>query len=82
VKHESGRSEPWKVTDAPAEYIARRLDAIVGIEIPIRRIEGKWKASQKETPPDRRGIVAGLEEQAQPAAAAMARLVAARDPAG
>jgi transcriptional regulator len=76
AKHESGRADPWKVSDAPADYIARRLEAIVGIEIPIRRIEGKWKVSQKELPPDRRGIAAGLEAQAQPGSAAMARLVA------
>jgi transcriptional regulator len=76
ARHETGRADPWKVSDAPADYIARRLDAIVGIEIPIRRIEGKWKVSQKEAPPDRRGIVAGLEAQAQPGSAAVARLVA------
>lgn len=78
TKHESGRVEPWKVTDAPAQYIARRIDAIVGIEIPIRRIEGKWKVSQKESIADRRGIAAGLLEQAQPDPA-MARLVADAD---
>lgn len=76
AKHESGRADPWKVSDAPADYIARRLEAIVGIEIPIRRIEGKWKVSQKESPPDRRGIVAGLEGQARPGSAAIARLMA------
>jgi transcriptional regulator len=79
TKHESGRPASWKVTDAPADYISKRLDVIVGIEIPIRRIEGKWKASQNQPLPDKMGIVAGLNAEARPASAEMARLVAGRD---
>ena len=73
ARHESARHAPWSVGDAPADYIARRLDAIVGIELPIRRIEGKWKASQKESEADRLGIAEGL--RADPASQAMAKLV-------
>jgi len=73
--HESRRAAPWKVSDAPSDYIARRLQAIVGIEIPIRRIEGKWKVSQNQSPADRQGIVAGLDAEAQAEPTAMARLV-------
>jgi transcriptional regulator len=78
IKHESGREVPWRVADAPADYIARRLDAIVGIEIPIRHIEGKWKASQKELVKDKLGIVAGLRAEARSESTAMARLVEVR----
>jgi transcriptional regulator len=75
TKHESGRDAPWRVADAPEDYIARRLDAIVGVEIPIRRIEGKWKASQMVPLPDKLGIVAGLRSEARADSAAMARLM-------
>lgn len=44
--HESHRAEPWHVSDAPADYIDRLLNNIVGIEIPIRTLHGKWKISQ------------------------------------
>jgi transcriptional regulator len=74
--HESGMPSPWRVADAPADYVARRLDAIVGIEIPVRRIEGKWKVSQNQRPADRFGIAAGL--RARPESAAMARLMEER----
>ena len=42
---------PWRVADAPADFIAAQMRAIVGVEIPIARIEGKWKASQNRTLP-------------------------------
>lgn len=45
-RHEASRVLPWKLTDAPVDYIDTMLKAIVGIEIPIERIEGKWKVSQ------------------------------------
>src|SRR5579863_8292746 len=41
--HESGFAEPWSVTDAPPDYVANMTRAIVGIEIAVDRIEGKWK---------------------------------------
>ena len=75
ARHESYRAAPWKVSDAPADYISRRIDAIVGIEIPIRRIEGKWKASQNQPQADKRGIIAGLDGEARSGSAQMARLV-------
>jgi transcriptional regulator len=50
------------VSDAPAEFIAALLGAIVGVEIPIARLAGKWKASQNRTGPDKRGVIAGLEK--------------------
>ena len=57
---ERDRTNPWAVEDAPEEFIAGMLKAIVGIEIPIDRIEGKWKLSQNRPEPDRRGVVDGL----------------------
>ena len=59
--HEGRRAAPWAVTDAPADYIETMLKAIVGFEIPIARLEGKWKLSQNKSPEDVAGIRAGLE---------------------
>ncbi|HSE11325.1 MAG TPA: FMN-binding negative transcriptional regulator, partial [Rudaea sp.] len=75
ARHEAGRAAPWKLSDAPADYVARSIDAIVGIEIPIMRIEGKWKASQNQSHADRQGIVAGLAAETRSDALEMARLV-------
>lgn len=58
--HEAQQPTPWKVDDAPAEFIERTMQGIVGIEIPIERITGKWKVSQNRNSADRQGIVAGL----------------------
>jgi transcriptional regulator len=62
---ESVRAEPWAVTDAPETYVAAQLRGIVGLEIPIRRIEGKWKVSQNQPEANRRSVVAGLRDAAQ-----------------
>ena len=78
ASHEAGRAEPWAVEDAPEPFVATQLKAIVGIEIAIGRIEGKWKASQNRPPADRAGVVAGLERQGSEAALAMAELVRER----
>ena len=75
TRHEAGRAQPWKVTDAPEDFIAQQLDAIVGIEIPIARLTGKYKASQNVPASDRRGVVEGLLEQECEAGAEMAELV-------
>jgi transcriptional regulator len=59
-REEGRRTEPWAVTDAPAEYIDAMLKGIVGFAIPIARLEGKWKMSQNRPAEDRAGVVAGL----------------------
>lgn len=59
---EAGAEHPWRVSDAPAEYIDKLLGAIVGIEIPITRMEGKWKASQNRPAEDRASVRAALRE--------------------
>jgi transcriptional regulator len=74
---ERSRLMPWKVTDAPESYVQTQMKAIVGIEIPIDRIEGKWKASQNRNESDRAGIVAGLQSQGG-TSAQMAAIVAER----
>jgi transcriptional regulator len=61
-RHESGRSNPWKVSDAPADYIDQLLGTIVGIEMPIARLIGKWKVSQNRPARDQAGAVEGLLE--------------------
>ena len=76
--HETDRAEPWAVEDAPEPFVATQVKAIVGIEIDIARIEGKWKASQNRPPADRAGVAAGLELQGDEASRAMARLVRER----
>ncbi len=60
---ESKREHPWKVSDAPEDFIAAQLKAIVGIEVPILSIEGKWKVSQNRQPADRQGVIDGLRTE-------------------
>jgi len=75
AEHERGRPSPWRVADAPAGYIERQLGAIVGLEMPITRLVGKWKVSQNRTERERAGVVEGLDAEGTESAAAMARLV-------
>ena len=58
--HEAGRAEPWRVTDAPEDYLAKQLRAIVGVEIVLTRLIGKWKANQNRSAADVRGVIEGL----------------------
>jgi transcriptional regulator len=76
---ESTRPEPWAVGDAPDDFIAAQMKAIVGIEIPIDRIEGKWKLSQNRPEVDRAGVIDGLNGPKDPDRnPAMAELMAGR----
>jgi transcriptional regulator len=75
ARHEAGRREPWTVTDAPAAFVEAQLGGIVGIEIAVARIDGKWKVSQNRPEEDRRGVARGLRSAGGDAAQAMARLV-------
>jgi len=69
TKHEAVQAQPWAVTDAPADYIDTMLRAIVGIEIPLTALTGKWKVSQNRPAADRAGVVAGLNAVGQPQSA-------------
>ncbi len=70
--------KPWAVSDAPAEYVQAMAKAIVGIEMTIERLEGKWKASQNRPRADRPGIIAGLEKLHTPQSLEMAEMVKLR----
>ncbi|MBD9441803.1 FMN-binding negative transcriptional regulator [Pseudomonas sp. PDM04] len=59
-RHEAGRAQPWKVADAPADYIDGMLKAIVGFALPIQRLEGKRKLSQNRSSADMAGVREGL----------------------
>lgn len=74
-QQEAPLAQPWGIADAPADYIEQMLRAIVGIEIPITRIEGKWKVSQNRSAADRAGVAAGLEVRGDASSQAMAALV-------
>jgi transcriptional regulator len=75
-RHERHRAQPWHVTDAPEAYVRGQLQAIVGVELVIERIEAKAKMSQNQTARNRAGVIAGLAD----AAPEVARRVRELDP--
>ena len=77
-RHEAGRERPWSVADAPPEYVAKLTHDIVGVEIEIGRLEGKWKMSQNRPAADIAGVIDGLRDRGD---ADVAAIVEARRPA-
>jgi len=75
LEHEAGRDPQWQVDDAPADFIDKMLQSIIGIELPISRLEGKWKASQNRPEKDKEGVIQGLENEATDIARQMAKLI-------
>jgi transcriptional regulator len=73
--HEAGSPVPWKVSDAPSDFIKSQLNGIVGVELPIRRLEGKWKVSQNRSESERKGVSEGLSKLNTPESLAMKALV-------
>lgn len=73
--HEGSRDKPWEVSDAPADYIAAQLRGIVGLRLPITRLEGKRKMSQNRSEADRRGVAEGLAASERPEERQSARLI-------
>jgi transcriptional regulator len=71
--HEAPQARPWQLSDAPEDFMTQTLRAIVGLELRVTRLEGKFKLSQNRTRPDLRGAIDGLEQQGDPAAAALAQ---------
>lgn len=61
TRHEAGLAQPWQVGDAPADYIEGMLRAIVGIEIELTELIGKWKVSQNRSAADREGVAEALQ---------------------
>jgi len=74
-QHEEKRAQPWAVGDAPEPFIAAQIRAIVGVDIEITKIAGKWKLSQNRTAEDQAGVKAGLGAEADAAAMAMAAMI-------
>lgn len=79
AQQEKAFSEPWTMTDAPAEFLERLVGAVVGIELVIKRIRGKWKAGQNQSQENRNGVVRGLQRVGTDEAREMAALVEAAD---
>jgi transcriptional regulator len=74
-RHEAAMPEPWKLEDAPADYLDKMLRAIVGIEITLSRVTGKWKVSQNQPQGNRLGVQQGLRTLGGDQAVAMAEAV-------
>jgi transcriptional regulator len=73
--HEGERRAPWAVSDAPSDFIDAQLRGIIGVRMPIERMEGKRKMSQNRPAADRANVAAGLAESAHPSEQQAARLV-------
>ena len=78
--HEATRPRPWQVSDAPGDYIDQLTKAIIGFELRIDRLEGKWKMSQNRSAADIDGVIRGLEESEAPQDHAVAEIVQQRRP--
>jgi transcriptional regulator len=74
-RHEAARPDRWRVTDAPADYIEAQLGAIVGLELTITRLVGKWKMSQNRPAQDRAGVEEALRRDGGDAGRVIAELV-------
>lgn len=66
TRHEEPRPQPWAVADAPDDYLAKQFCGIVGIEIRIARIDGKWKMGQNASEDDMESVTAGLDASGDP----------------
>jgi len=77
-RFESASAAPWQVSDAPEDFIEKQLGAIVGIEIAVTRLAGKWKVSQNRPALDRAGVVEALSEIAGADGLAVAQMIKER----
>lgn len=73
--HESDYEEPWKLTDAPNDFIKKLISAVVGIEIVITKLEGKWKVSQNQPERNKEGVISGLQKRNKSKDVSMAEFV-------
>jgi Putative FMN-binding domain len=71
--------QPWRVADAQSDFIERILSAIVGFEVPISELKGKWKLSQNRSERDRLGVVAGLNGESDTSVTEMLRWTRSED---
>jgi transcriptional regulator len=76
-RHEGTQPHPWAVSDAPNDFTERLVGALIGIEIPVRRIQGKFKLSQNQPLTNQLGVIEGLRQRnaADPIAAHMQALL-------
>jgi transcriptional regulator len=77
-QHEAAQTHPWRVSDAPREFTENLLGHIVGIELSIKRWQGKWKVSQNQPQQNQRSVVQGLLGIGKDAQSQMAQLVQLR----
>jgi len=77
---EASQPQPWSVADAPPEFVDSMLRQIVGIEIAITRLVGKWKVSQNQPASNRAGVAAALANGGDADAGAMAALIRENPP--
>ncbi len=80
ARFESASAAPWHVSDAPPDFIDKQLGAIVGIEIAVTRLAGKWKVSQNRPAQDRAGVAAALGDSVDVDSLAMAQMIKERSP--
>ena len=80
--HEADSQEPWSVSDAPAGYVRKELKSIVGFEMQISKIEGKWKLSQNKAKEDREGVKRGLVKRNRPGVTSVSKEMQAHLPDG
>jgi transcriptional regulator len=71
MEQEAVFPEPWAIFDAPPDFTERLIGQIIGIEIKVTRLLGKWKVSQNQPPENRNGVIKGLNETGQPEMAAL-----------
>jgi transcriptional regulator len=76
--NEARFAQPWAVSDAPHEFTDKLLEAVVGIEIVITKLSGKWKVSQNQPAQNQTGVIEGLSNSGLRDAEAMAALIEAR----
>lgn len=75
-RHEAAMPKPWSMADAPEDFLAQMLAAVVGIEIRVERLEGKAKLSQNRAATDQQGVIDGMRADGPPAAQPMAERMA------
>lgn len=78
--YEDGRPSPWRMQDLPRDYTGKLLEAIVGFEIAVESLEGKFKLSQNRRPEDIEGVASALEQGGEKALADLMRAHANRPP--
>lgn len=79
ARHEAREAAPWRMEDLPAAYVDSMLKGIVGLEIAVDRLEGKFKLSQNRPAADRPRIIEALERRADPDSHAVAQLMRERE---